>query len=494
MTEGDAATTVSGGWRHSAGAPALVFFTSAAVLVLEIIAGRLVAPYVGVTLETYTGIIGTVLAGIALGTAAGGRIADRYDPRRILGPLLVAGGAASLLTTPIVTALGPGVARNAGGPVGVVLLAISAFVVPTALLSAVPPMVAKLSLRSTSETGTVVGGLSAAGTAGALVGTFATGFFFIATVPSRFVVLGVGASLVLAGLAIAVRARVRPPKAVLALAAVAGLAAIAFPSPCDLESRYYCVDIETDPARASGRILFLDNLRHSYVDLEDPARLEFRYARIFGEVINGNVGRGPVRALHIGGGGFTFPRWLRETRPGSTSTVLELDPSVPEVARERLGLRRGDDIRVRTGDARVNIATEPGGAYDLVVGDAFGGLSVPWHLTTVEMVSEIERTLTPDGVYVLNLIDGGPRRFLAAEAATLAARFEHVVAVAPPVGESYGNFVLAASDAPIELPKLERDVGTVLSAADVDRLIRDGFVLRDDFAPVDQLLLSRQPS
>ncbi len=61
---------------------ALVVGTSAAVLVLEILAGRLLAPYVGVSLETYTGIIGTVLAGIAVGAWFGGVAADRIDPRR----------------------------------------------------------------------------------------------------------------------------------------------------------------------------------------------------------------------------------------------------------------------------------------------------------------------------------------------------------------------------------------------------------------------------
>jgi hypothetical protein len=49
--------------RSSVGGAALVFFTSASVLVLEILAGRMLAPFVGVTLETFTGIIGTVLAG-----------------------------------------------------------------------------------------------------------------------------------------------------------------------------------------------------------------------------------------------------------------------------------------------------------------------------------------------------------------------------------------------------------------------------------------------
>ena len=82
----------------------LVVGTSASVLVLEILAGRLLAPYVGVSLETYTGIIGTVLAGIAFGAWAGGQLADRFDPRRLLPLLLLLGGALAVATIPVVRA------------------------------------------------------------------------------------------------------------------------------------------------------------------------------------------------------------------------------------------------------------------------------------------------------------------------------------------------------------------------------------------------------
>ena len=78
-------------------ARSLVFFAAASVLVLEILAGRMMAPYVGVTLETFTGIIGTVLAGIAIGSWLGGLFADRYPPRRILPTVLIAGGTLALL-------------------------------------------------------------------------------------------------------------------------------------------------------------------------------------------------------------------------------------------------------------------------------------------------------------------------------------------------------------------------------------------------------------
>ena len=73
-------------------AAVLTFLATACVLVLEIAAGRLLAPYVGVSLTTYTGIIGAILAGIALGAWIGGRAADAFGPERLLGPSFVLGG------------------------------------------------------------------------------------------------------------------------------------------------------------------------------------------------------------------------------------------------------------------------------------------------------------------------------------------------------------------------------------------------------------------
>lgn len=474
-------------WRRGWAAPALVFFTSAAVLVLEILAGRLVAPYVGVSLETYTGIIGTVLAGIAVGSAAGGWAADHGDPRRLLGPLLIAAGAAALVSVPIIAALGPGVARSGGGPAGIVTLAVTAFVLPTALLSAVAPMAAKLRLSTTAETGAVVGGLSAAGTAGALVGTFATGFVLIAALPTRPIVTALGVTLAVTGVVVSVRTGRTPrPASVVGLVLVAAIAAV-LPSPCQRETAYYCVAVVPDPERPSGRVLLLDNLRHSYVDLQDPTYLEFRYTQLFADVVAATVDAGPVDALHIGGGGFTFPRWLAATRPGSTSTVLELDPDVVTIAEDELGLETGPSLRVRTGDARLNIADEPTAAFDLVVGDAFGGLSVPWHLTTTEFVDEVARTLRPSGIYMLNVIDAGPRRLVRAELATLAASFEYVALIAPP-DQPAGNHVLVASDAPIELGPVDPSEGVAVTGDALDEFIGGASVLRDDDAPVDQLI------
>ena len=63
-------------------AAALVFGASASVLVVEVVALRLLAPYLGLTLETSTLVIGVALAAIAMGSWMGGRAADVVSPRR----------------------------------------------------------------------------------------------------------------------------------------------------------------------------------------------------------------------------------------------------------------------------------------------------------------------------------------------------------------------------------------------------------------------------
>jgi predicted O-methyltransferase YrrM len=469
----------------------IVFITSAAVLVLEILAIRLLAPYVGVTLETYTAIIGTVLAGIAFGTWRGGRLADRIDPYRLLGPMVLLGGVLALTTVPVVTLLGAGLAATGGGPVAIVLLAFAGFFAPAAVLSAVNPTVVKVQLADLAVTGQVVGRLSALSTAGAILGTFLTGFVLVAAWPTRPIIIALGAALVAGGVGLwlwlAPKGTASP--ATLGVAALLiGAVTFATGSPCDYESPYYCARVVEDPDRETGRVLVLDRLRHSYVDLADPTHLGFEYMRVFGDVLAGVAADGAaLDVLHIGGGGFTMPRYLRAAHPGSTSVVLEIDPRLVEIAEAELDLQRAEDLIVRHGDARLSIRDQPADAFDVVIGDAFGGLAVPWHLTTTEMLDDVRRVLRPGGLYVLNIIDYPPLRFARAKAATMDAAFAHAAIIAEPArleGRAGGNFVLLGSDRP--LPTVPGR--TLATGPDHARFAGAAAVLTDDHAPVDQLL------
>jgi MFS family permease len=474
-------------------AAGLVFLASGAVLVLEILSVRLLAPYVGLTLETTTSIIGAVLAGIALGAAIGGRLADRTSPRWLLVTLFVLGGLLVLLTVPIIRALGP--SASEGGNAAAIGVTFAALVPLAAVLSGITPTVARLQLRDLRASGTVVGGLSAWATAGALAGTFGTGFVLVPLFPVSATVIAIGVALVLVGVALGLYLRALGRTALVATAIVFfGVVALAAAqrSPCAAESGYHCIQVEEDPTGRGAKILLLDRGLNSDIDLTEPRYLGFPYERWLADTIEGVGAPGaPLDGVFVGGGAFTMPRWMNAVRPGSRSTVLEVDGKLVDFDRDHLGLRTSPDLRAVVGDARLTMRRQPAHSADVIVGDAFSSRTVPWQLMTSEWLAEVKRVLKPDGVYLLNMIDYRPLSLFRAESSTLLPAFTHV-RLTTLIGEERaplgGTEVLAASNAPLppvrHAPSFE---GHVLGRGAVARLAAGAQRLDDDYAPVDQL-------
>ncbi len=316
-------TPPSGEGLGQRAAAVLVFGSSAAVLVVEIVALRLLAPYLGLTLETSSLVIGIALTAIALGSWLGGRVADQVDPHRLIGPALGVSG--------VVVALTPLLLRTTAEWAAPALLLVAAgtLLVPGALLSAVTPFVTKLRLTSLAETGTVVGRLSGVGTFGAIVGTVLTGFVLVSRLPVSSILIGLGALLVIGSVLVGRRAGRRRRASAVALATVVAgsLATALAPGGCDAETRYHCARIVADPERATGRTLVLDGLRHSYVDLQDPTYLRFGYVRAIAAVADTAFPAGePLAAHHIGGGGLTFPATSRLYAPAPAASSRRSTP------------------------------------------------------------------------------------------------------------------------------------------------------------------------
>ncbi len=490
---------------------ALVFLSSGAVLVLEILSLRLVAPYAGLTLQVSTAVISSALAAIALGAWIGGRLADSSNPRALLGPALAVSGVTTLLVLPAVRWAGHFLQGQGAG--AVVLLAMLAIFIPAALLSAISPLVVKLQLSNVTHTGKIVGRYSALGTGGAIVASFLTGFVFVALFATSTLLTALGVAL----LALAVgthlwvgtrRFGARAAGASAGGAAVLGLAfAVPLPQACHEETLYSCVWVQEDPRRPSGRYLIVNNGMQSYVDLEDPLYLRFEYSKVFASVlehVRSEMGR-PLRVLHVGGGGSTVPRYVRARDPGSENTVYEIDRGLIELSRKRLGLVTGEGLRVEAADARIAVKSDADDHYDIVFGDAFGSGTPPWHLTTVEAMRDIDRVLAPHGFYAVNLVDFPPFGFLGAELATLREVFPHValfskpqaISLHAPSGEvrgDGGNAVVVASHQPVPLERLRESVralnGEMIAQPEAvtARLMKEAPVLTDDYAPVDQLV------
>lgn len=171
------------------------------------------------------------------------------------------------------------------------------------------------------------------------------------------------------------------------------------------------------------------------------------------------------RVLVVGGGGFAFPKLVAARHPGVTVDVVELDPKVIEAARrwfyldEAVALARsgGGDLRVACDDGRAVLDRALPGSYDAVVLDAFVGAEPVRALATVEAARAARSALGPGGALVANVVSrggGSDVSFLRSHVGSLLEAFAHVaVAYATDEGRSdEDNYLVAASDAPIDLP------------------------------------------
>ncbi|MGQ9583894.1 MAG: fused MFS/spermidine synthase [Anaerolineae bacterium] len=482
----------------------VVFLSSACIMIIELVASRLMAPQLGVSLYTWTSVIGVILAGISLGNYVGGRLADRFASSPFLGLILALGALGSLSILWLNTSMQDFVPPGWMPLMAWVVLHIGAvFFLPSVLLGCVSPVVVKLSLTNLDRSGTTVGKIYAWSAVGSIVGTFATGFFLISWFGTKTVILMVAGLLMLLGLWFLTDTRRR------ILLAGAGLLTIAFAlallwlrqegalaQECLRETNYFCIKV-SDQEGTNGRVrrLVLDRLVHSYSNLDDPTDLVYGYERIYAEVMQPVMAERPaLSALFIGGGGYTFPRYLEAKLPKSHLEVVEIDPQVTEVAHEELGLSRDARMQIHHMDARLFLIRHNGAQqYDVVVGDAFNDYSVPFHLTTLEFTQMVRKVLRDDGLYLVNIVDGGGRgHFLRAYVRTLQQVFPHVAVIPNNPGwrETVRNtFVILASQVPLPLDYLAAHTD-LLSAEELASYLamEPPLILRDDYVPVDNLL------
>src|SRR4029078_6240846 len=144
--------------------------------------------------------------------------------------------------------------------------------------------------------------------------------------------------------------------------------------PCERESAYYCIRVVEGGVRPSGRTLMLDQLRHAYVDLDHPNWLELASTRWLYYAVRdiAEARNGDFDAVHLGGGGFTFPRHLAAEYPQSRHTTLELAPTVHQTAMDELGLEQSPALNIVIGDARPSVERLADDSADVLVGGSFG--------------------------------------------------------------------------------------------------------------------------
>ena len=213
-----------------------------------------------------------------------------------------------------------------------------------------------------------------------------------------------------------------------------------------------------DAAYPSAYTLRMGRTDQSYVDLDDPYRLEFDYVQRLAESVDAIAPAGErIRIVHIGGALMTLPRYVATTRPHSAQIVLEPDTELTEFVREHVPLPKRSGIKVRGVGGREGIAAMRDDYADVVILDAFDGAQVPAELTTSEFFTDVRRVLD-DGVAMINITDRG-LDYARRVAATLQKLFGQLVLSAESStlkGRRFGNIVLLASDRPLPTEELAR--------------------------------------
>ena len=508
-----------------------VFVSSLCIMVVELVAGRLIARYVGSSLYTWTSVIGIVLAGIAAGNYIGGRLADRYRPWDALASLFLVASATCLIIPLVNSRAGAWmVLRDQEWAFRIALHVFVVFFLPASLLGTISPVAAKMALELGRQTGRTVGSVYSWGAVGSIVGTFLTGYFLIAHMGTVAVLLSVAA--VLLAMALFFGSQTFLPyfwTGVVGASFVAMLGpwgwAVTIGERLGLrayqselihfhdESQYSTITVEQEPDKPGVRSMTLDFLIHAYINMDDPDDLIYEYEDIYAGVTelvtrDWQPERKP-RALCLGGGGFVFPRWLLRHWPGSHIEVAEIDPQVTQAAFQAFGLPRTTPIKIFDLDARNHVddlLALPAGAasgdrfepFDFVYADAFNHYSPPFHLTTYEFNEKLRKLMSPEGVFMANVIDVyRSGQFIGAMINTVEQSFPHVYAISsallgPSDDDGRDTFIVVGSARPLPLNEIDWDsyLGMVLDPEQLAVLRRrsKGLVLTDDFAPVDNLL------
>ncbi len=220
------------------------------------------------------------------------------------------------------------------------------------------------------------------------------------------------------------------------------------------------IELIADDEHPGGTMLVMDDVRQSYVDIENPTYLDFEYVQYFASVLE-TLPRGALAVTHIGGGGLTVPRYLQASRPGSPQIVLEPDTELTELVRSRLPLPRQHRIRIRAQEGRVGVAALADASADVVVLDAYAEGRVPAALTTLEFFTDVSRVLRADGLFLANLVDEPGLRYVGRAVAALREVFGEVALISSTdvlKGRRFGNVVLAASSIPLDTDEMRRQI------------------------------------
>lgn len=475
------------------------FIAGATGMIVELVASRILSPYLGSSNLIWTCIIGMMLAFMSIGYFIGGKISDKYPKMNLLSLFILdASIFVSIIPLIEVYAIEPLSKKNISLPIIAIICSTITFGIPSLLLATASPFAVKLKEKDEKQIGQVSGKMSAISTIGSIFGTFLAGFILIPKLGVKNIILMI--VVILNILSFILQEEKNIKYIIKSIIILLILVAVVLLGKKLFYQKYQDMILDTDSeySRIWIRKLVNDSGKE-YNTLEVDLGLEsiasnekkltseyLKYYDLF-DYYQENTDN----VLLIGGAAYTYPSYYLENFKEKKIDVVEIDPKMTELAQKYFNLDiNNSNLTIYHEDGRRFLNTS-NNKYDCILVDAFKGLNVPFQLTTVEALENEKRLLNDDGIIISNIfsaLEGENSKFLRNEYTTYKKIFDNVKVFKVDLGSDDNtemqNYILVAFNGKqIENPEKFEKYAKLLST-EMTEIDIDGEVLTDDLCDV----------
>ena len=477
-----------------------VFLSGALTMLLELIAARVLSPYVGSSNLIWTTIIGIMLTSMSIGYWLGGKIADKNkenDINILASYLLVSAIATSfipLLETNFIEVLSQYINNLV---IVAIICTIITFGIPSFLLATVSPIAVKIKNNNIDQVGATSGKISSLSTIGSIFGTFFAGFILIPNLGVRNIILGCSILLwLLSAYLFDKKDKKYYGFMVLELIVIIGLHLLGIYTfnqqhpeiTTDVDSEYSRIWVtEVNVGENQYKTLQVDTGLESYIN-QETGEMGARYLYYYD--LFEYYQKDAKDALMIGGAAYTYPMHYLKKYDDKTIDVVEIDKKMTQIAEQEFGLDANNpNLGLITQDGRsyLNYSEKK---YDTIFIDAFKGLNAPFELTTYEAMNNAYNCLNENGTVITNIIssiNGENTDFIEYEYSTYKAVFDDVKVfkVNPDLADDQEqNLILVGIKGNVNTNSDKEDEYKNLLNNEVINFTSDKPVVTDDYAPI----------
>ncbi len=493
---------------------AIVFLTGAAVLVVEVVATRILAPYFGNTIFSFSSILGVILAALSCGYYWGGWLADRKASYTRFFMLIFFGGLSVFILKIIMHWFLPSYGYELSMISGPLITSLLLFFIPGLLLGTLSPFAIQLLhlQEGHNAVGKTSGKIFFWSTVGSITGSIGSGFLLIPHFGVKQIILGVAFFLMILGALgtlLTSKKKVRHSLAIILLSIITSLAYAITPdgTPADVifskDGTYEQISVIERDYKGRPIHLLLQDLSSNSGTYLDTGEMIFEYPQYYSlyELFVPKM----KRFLMIGGGAYNVPKELLAENPQVHIDVAEIEAELFPIAQKYFGLVPNDKLTNYFTDGRRFLHTTKH-KYEMIFSDVYYSFAaVPMHCSTLEFFQAANERLHDGGIFMANFVgslDPAASPMIFATIKTLKQVFPqiYVFAVKEPRTDIPQNFILVGHKSTqridLTLPTQAKDPYKVLKNLAQHEMTIDEAdlenvpILTDNYAPVEFLLAS----